>query len=211
VANFYTSSNVPVRAFRCGLNSLLPHDIAVLSAEEAEEDFHAIGSCIGKVYEYRVLCSDVRHPLWHKRAWICRGPMDIAAMRCAARYFEGTHDFTSVRASGCTARHAVRTVTSCEVRQSLPFPGMPGNGVLLLFRIAANGFLRYMVRNITGLLVEVGMNRRHPEEIPEILARCDRKAAGVTAPPHGLYLIQAIYDRQVFGGRDMSISLTKKR
>ena len=193
VVNFHTHSEIPMRAFVHGLNSLLPADISVLEAEEADPGFHAIGSCRSKVYEYRILCSPIREPLWHRRAWLCRGPFDIAAMRAAASCFLGTRDYTSVRASGCSARHSVRTVTECDVRQEPVFSGYPVLGSLFVIRIAANGFLRYMVRNITGLLVEVGTGIRSPGEIPGILDACDRSAAGVTAPPHGLYLKKVVY------------------
>ena len=193
VVNFHTSSRIPLRAFVNGLNSLLPSDISVLEAEDADPGFHAIGNCRSKEYEYRILCSSVRQPLWHRRAWLCLGPFDIASMRAAASCFLGTHDFTSVRASGCSARHPVRTVTQCDVRQEPVFSGYPARGILFVIRIAANGFLRYMVRNISGLLVEVGTGMRSPDEVPGILDACDRSVAGITAPPHGLYLTKVVY------------------
>jgi tRNA pseudouridine38-40 synthase len=193
VANFHTTSAIPLKAFKHGLNSLLPADMSVLDAEEVEYDFHAIGSCKEKEYEYRILYSSTRQPLWRKRAWRRAEHPDIAAMRRAAGHFTGTRDFSSVRASGCSARHSVRTITLCDIRREPVFSGYPADGFLIVVRIAANGFLRYMVRNITGLLVEVGAGRRSADDIPAILEARDRSVAGITAPAHGLYLKRVIY------------------
>lgn len=193
VANFRTSVLIPIVAFKNGLNSLLPRDIVVLDACEVEYGFHAIGSCLSKEYEYKILNASTRDPLWNGRAWFCRGNFDIASMRIAAAFFKGCHDFTSVRASGCSAKHSERNVTVCDIRQEIFFDSSLNQGKLFTLRIAANGFLRYMVRNITGLVVETGLGHRLPEDIPEILKARNRSRAGVTAPACGLYLKRVVY------------------
>ena len=201
VVNFRTQSTIPLDGLVKGLNSMLPSDIAVLSARDVPWKFHAIGSSVAKRYRYLIINSATRLPLWEERAWVfTRGELDQENMDRAARVLEGTHDFTSFTASGSSAKTRERTVFQCSVsRLEHPlFPPAPGRH--FMFTIAADGFLRYMVRNIAGLLVEIGAGRRDSREMVHVLEARDRGAAGPTAPPHGLYLVNVEYDPKAESG-----------
>ncbi len=202
VVNFRTESTIPLEGLVKGLNSILPSDIAVLQAQDVPWKFHAIGSSTSKKYQYLIVNSGVRLPLWEERAWVVtRGQLDVEAMRLACGTLCGTHDFSSFTASGASAKTRTRTVSECSV--NLPdhplFPPVPGRQIM--FTIAADGFLRYMVRNIVGLLVEIGLGRRDPSEIMEVIRARDRSAAGPTAPPQGLYLMAVTYKPDAYNGR----------
>lgn len=192
VANFTTGSTIPVDGFLRGLNSLLPEDIAVTAAEEVPLSFHARRDALGKIYRYKIVVSQVPLPLHARGAWMVRQPLDLKAMREAARLVEGTHDFSAFMGSGSDVATTVRTVTECRVAQLQPSLCL-GETAVLEVKVAANGFLRYMVRNIVGLLVEIGEGRRPPSQAAEVLASRDRSRAGRTAPPQGLYLWRVLY------------------
>jgi len=201
VVNFRTESPILTDALVRGLNSLLPPDISVLDARDVPWKFHAIGSSISKQYRYLIIESHVSLPLWEERAWVfTRSRLDADAMDNAARVLVGRHDFTSFTASGSSAKTRERTVLDCRVEplEHPLFPPAPGRH--LMFTIAADGFLRYMVRNITGLLVEMGAGRRDFREMASVLEARDRSAAGPTAPPRGLYLMQVYYDESAESG-----------
>ncbi len=193
VANFRTTSRIPTEGLIKGLNSMLPGDIAVTEAAEVPLEFHAIRDSVLKEYRYHLIVCPVPQPLWRHRAWTLQQRLDINAMRKAASYFPGTHDFSSFRASGSEAKTSIRTVFRCEVAtlDERPFPSVHGEHFHII--VAANGFLRYMVRNMVGLLVEVGLGTRPPECVPEVLQARDRSLAGRTAPPQGLYLVRVEY------------------
>jgi tRNA pseudouridine38-40 synthase len=185
VANFVTGSTVPLRAFLHGLNSLLPRDIAVLEAEAAPLTFHARYGALSKTYEYRILNRPVRSPLNHQQAWWLSCPLDVAAMAHAAQVLPGEHDFLAFRAAGSRPGPAVRRVQEA-VWHSLP-EGW------LSFTITANGFLRGMVRSLVGTMVEIGQGKHPPEYLREVLEKRDRRLAGPTAPPQGLFLVKVEY------------------
>jgi tRNA pseudouridine38-40 synthase len=192
VANFRTESTIPLQAFHQGLNSLLPKDIAVLSATEAEPSFHARKSARAKTYEYRILSRPNRSPLAHHYAWWIASPLDLAAMAGAATALMGEHDFTAFRASGSDNLNPVRRVLAAEWRNE------PGGW--LSFTITATGFLRGMVRSLVGTLVEVGRGKAVPELLAELLESGARHLAGPTAPPQGLYLVEVFYENEPLGG-----------
>jgi tRNA pseudouridine38-40 synthase len=184
VANFATRSTVPIRAFLHGLNSLLPMDIAVLQAEEVPLTFHARYAALAKTYEYRILNRPVRSPLHHLHAWWLPGSLDAAAMQQAAAVLTGEHDFFAFRAAGSRPGHAVR-----QVREAAWHCDPEG----LRFTITANGFLRGMVRSLVGTLVEIGKGKYPPDYLREVLEKRDRRLAGPTAPPQGLFLVKVEY------------------
>jgi tRNA pseudouridine38-40 synthase len=184
VANFHTSSSMNPQAFSSALNSLLPPSIAVTGAEEVDESFDAQFSAVGKLYRYRVFNSHVRSPFELLRSWHVYPDLDLDSMSCAASYLIGTLDYSSFRASGCAARNPVRTMSRCNVSR---------DGNVVLFELEADGFLRHMVRNIVGCLVDVGRRHLSPNNFSTILAARDRTKAGRTAPPHGLYLVRVDY------------------
>lgn len=195
VANFHTDSKISLEGFLKGLNSLLPEDIAILATSEASPDFHSIRNSICKIYCYHILVSDTKSPFWNKRAWLLNRSLDIHSMETALPPLIGTHDFSAFKASGSNAKTDIRTIYLCEIKpinwEIFPPPG----GLHYMFTIAANGFLRYMVRNIVGLLVQIGLGKRPHEDMANVIASMDRSSAGPTAPPQGLYLKQVYYDK----------------
>jgi tRNA pseudouridine38-40 synthase len=188
VANFRTASAIPLQAFHQGLNSLLPRDIAVLSAAEAEPSFHAQKSARAKTYEYRILNRPNRSPLHRHYSWWIASPLNLAAMAGAAAVLPGEHDFTAFRASGSDNLNPVRRVLAATWRDQ------PGGW--LNFTITATGFLRGMVRSLAGTMAEVGRGKAPPTRLAELLTSGARHLAGPTAPPQGLYLVEVFYGEQ---------------
>ncbi len=184
VVSFQTASRIPCDALQRALNSLLPRDVAVYEAQEASLDFHARYSARGKVYEYRILNRPVRSALRLRYVWHVPEPLQLGAMEAGASYLRGTHDFASFRAAGSDAQSSTRTLTELRIAREAEDT---------VLRFAADGFLRYMVRNMVGTLVEVGQGARAPADMKRILEACDRRMAGITAPPQGLYLIRVLY------------------
>lgn len=184
VANFRTVSKISCEALHKGLDALLPEDIAIKDVSEVGGDFHSRFSAIGKVYIYKILNGPHPSALLNRFSWFIRCPLNVEQMNEAARHLIGEHDFSSFRASSCGAPHPVKEVKSARFRME---------GGLLLFEVEATGFLHHMVRNIVGTLIDVGMGRRTTASFKELLELKDRKLAGVTAPPHGLFLKDVKY------------------
>jgi len=184
VASLATARTLPLKAWTAGLNALLPDDLACVRAEEAPEGFDARRWARGKRYVYCILQTEVRRPLERGRAWEIRRPLDLRAMQEAAPQLLGSHDFSSFRAADCPARHAVRELRKLEVR---------GEGPRVIVTFEATAFLKHMVRNLVGTLVEVGHGRRAAASLSALLAARDRNLAGPTAPPHGLSLDEVFY------------------
>ena len=192
IASFHTDRPVPLHGIRRGLNSMLPEQIAVAEVTDAPDDFHPRFSATGKHYRYLVLTRDERDPRWRDRAWHHPTPLDRDAMRIAAESLIGEHDFAAFRAAGCTAKRTVRRIDRIDV---LDLPGdLPGSSSVLAVDVRGNAFLRNMVRILVGTLVEVGRGRRPAAQVAEILASKDRTRAGITAPAHGLELVEVRYD-----------------
>ena len=171
------------------LNAVLPRDIAVTELDIAAPDFHARHSASGKVYAYRILNRGSPSPVRARFSWHLRGPLDLEAMAEAARLVVGTHDFSAFRSAPGGRREDVnarRTVYRLEVARR------DDDEV----RIEAHGrsFLRYMVRNLAGTLVEIGHGKYPPCAMASILASMDRGKAAVAAPAHGLCLERVLYD-----------------
>ncbi len=185
VANFINTTTVPLRAFLHGLNSLLPMDIAVLQAEEVPLAFQARYAALWKTYEFRILNRPMRSPLHHHYAWWIPGPLDVAAMQEAAQALPGEHDFSAFRAAGSRPGQAVRCVREAVWHQH------PEGW--LTFTITANGFLRGMVRSLVGTMAEIGRGKYTPGHLREVLEKGDRRLAGPTAPPQGLFLVGVEY------------------
>jgi len=190
VASFRLGSAIPLKAFHDGLNSLLPKDIAVLSATEVPQEFHARKSARAKTYEYRILNRPNRSPLHHHYAWWIAAPLDLTTLAAAAACLPGEHDFTAFRASGSDNKNPVRRVLVAAWQEK------PGGW--LSFTITATGFLRGMVRSLVGTMVEAGRGKARPEKLAELLAGGARHDAGPTAPPQGLYLVEVFYEKAAF-------------
>lgn len=186
VANFYTSNfSVPLTGLRRAMNSRLPADVAVRSAVEVPEGFHASRSAVGKTYRYRIYTAPIRPVLEAGQVYHCWRPLDVGAMQEAASRLTGTHDFAGFATSAERRSDTVRTVWRCEVCRAEDEVHVTVRG---------DGFLYNMVRIIAGTLVEVGRGRRGPERIDRILDSRDRQDAGPTAPPGGLYLVCVHYE-----------------
>jgi tRNA pseudouridine38-40 synthase len=188
VAHFKTACGIPVNNLWKGINSLLPADIVLKSLEEADEEFHARIDAKGKIYLYQLFNSPTRTVLYRHYAWIIHCPLDIDPMGQAAVSLIGRHDFTSFSSVHTDVISFEREIKRIEIVNSLSV-----EHPLIKIFVEADGFLRYMVRTIIGTLVEVGRGKRPPEDVAAILAGRDRKLAGMTAPPQGLFLKEVIY------------------
>ena len=175
---------LPMRAWTVGLNALLPADVACVAACEAPAGFDARRWARGKRYIYSILQTTVRLPLRRGQVWEIRRPLDVAAMRAAAEALLGSHDFSALRAADCRARTTVREIRSLQIVQ---------NGPGVEIAVEATAFLKHMVRNLVGTLVEIGHGRRSADSLPALLEGRDRNRAGPTAPPHGLVLDEVFY------------------
>jgi tRNA pseudouridine38-40 synthase len=188
VASLEPPRELPLPAWTGGLNAHLPPEVACVRAEEAPAGFDARRWARGKRYVYTLLRSPVRSPLWRGRAWEIRRPLDLLAMSAALQHLRGRHDFSALRAADCPARTAVREVRLLTMAVA-PLP----EGELIELRVEATAFLKHMVRNLVGTLVEVGHGKRSPDSLRELLESGDRTKAGPTAPPHGLVLDEVFY------------------
>ena len=184
VANFISDKELQLQRVQRALNALTPDDITIKTVEIVPDSFHARRDGRSRTYEYRILNRPSPSPFFLKFAWHVHDPLNIAMMREAITCLEGEHDFSSFRAAGCDAAHPVRTIyrTSLNPR-----------GELIVFTVEATAFLRHMVRNLIGTLVEVGRQQRTPESFAELLKARDRTQAGIKAPAHGLFLIEVKY------------------
>jgi tRNA pseudouridine38-40 synthase len=184
VAVFRTDLEIPLSAFSDGLNSLLPPDIAVRDAEETPREFDPRRDAKGKHYRYTIFNTTRRSPLRRLYAWHLRGDLDLEAMREAGRQMTGEKDFGAFRTSGCAARTTVRNVLSVDVIRE---------GEIIRIDVKGSGFLRNMVRIMVGTLVEVGRGKIRPSAIPALFNGKNGATAGMTAPAHGLCLVEVYY------------------
>jgi tRNA pseudouridine38-40 synthase len=169
-----------------GGNALLPPAIRILSASIVPETFDARRHATGKEYRYFLYLSPVDSPFLSRYAWHIEKPLDLDAVREGLSHLVGEHDFSSFRGQGCTAISPVRTIFRAEVAKH----DVPG---LVSIDVAGAGFLRHMVRNIVGTVVDAGKGIHPADRVGEILRARDRTAAGVNAPPHGLFLWRVSY------------------
>ncbi len=184
VVHFDTEASRSSRSWTLGTNANLPQDISVCWAEAVPVAFHARFSAVARSYRYVIANRATRGALWaNKMAWEHR-PLEVDAMTRAVPHLLGEHDFPSVRAAGCQAHHAVRTIRRLRVLRDRD---------LVLVEVEANGFLQHMVRNIVGTLLVIGRGEQPPEWLGRVLAARDRSQAAMTAPPGGLYLTHVDY------------------
>ena len=169
-----------------GGNALLPPAIRILSADVVPETFDARRHATEKEYRYFLRLSPVDSPFLSRYAWHIEKPLDLDAVRAGLSQLVGEHDFSSFRGQGCTSISPVRTIFRAEATEH----GIPG---LVSIDVAGTGFLRHMVRNIVGTVVNAGKGRHSADHVGEILRARDRSAAGVNAPPHGLFLWRVSY------------------
>ncbi|MBF0349917.1 MAG: tRNA pseudouridine(38-40) synthase TruA [SAR324 cluster bacterium] len=187
-ASFQSNSSFTAEKWFKALNSVLPKDIVVKHVLPVDPAFHARYNARGKRYRYLLTNGSWQSPFARSHSWWIRNPLNLEKMRTAASFLLGTHDFSSFRASGCSSPSPIK-----DMREILIHPVTSPLGNLCL-EIEASSFLQHMVRILTGTLVDVGMEKRDPEEIPLLLEAKDRTKSGKTAPAHGLYVLKVHYD-----------------
>jgi tRNA pseudouridine38-40 synthase len=182
--SFETDGRISPHRLMAALNAKLPADVAVLSAEEVPDTFHARYSARWRRYRYRYLDRPSRPALERGRCWHVRGSLDVDAMSQAARALVGKHDWTSYCSASEPPDARVREMRSARVQR---------RGDFIELELVAEGFLRGLARGIAGALAEVGRGRRPPEWVGEVLEARDRRRAARTAPAGGLTLVEVIY------------------
>ncbi len=185
VANFHTNQEMSLEEMQTYINHYLPEDIAVLSVSEAAPRFHSRLNATGKCYCYRVINSSVPNVFWRRYALTVQERLDVDAMRRAADFLVGEHDFKAFTSAKKGKKSTVRRIDRIAIDRQ---EGM------LTFTFEGNGFLHHMVRIIMGTLLEVGTGKRRPESIPEVLEAKSRDAAGYLAPAKGLMLMKVYYE-----------------
>lgn len=188
VAVFDTLSPIPAEKFSYALNQRLPGDIRVQGSAEVPEDFHPRHCESRKTYEYRIYNAPFAMPVKRLYSYFTYVPLDVIRMRQGAAFLVGEHDFKSFCSVDTQAQTTVRRVDSVEVWEESA-AGIGNAGKEIVIRVAGRGFLYNMVRIMAGTLMEVGRGKLPPERVKDILAACDRQAAGPTAPACGLTLV----------------------
>lgn len=183
-ASFHTEKYMEPQRVVCGLNGILPRDIAVFDCAEVSPGFHARYSVKAKEYVYLILNSSVRNPFYEKYALLFSPHIDVDALNTECSAFVGTHDFSAFCAAGASVDDKVRTVESARFER---------NGDLVTFRVRGNGFLYNMVRIMVGTCLDIVSGKIEKGRIKEIIDSKDRKNAGYTAPARGLFLNDVIY------------------
>jgi len=184
VANFKTTFHIALENLKRALNSLLPKDVYVRDIVEVPLEFHARYSAKAKVYEYRILQRKEPDVFMRRYVWHVFHNLRPEFLRRCLECLIGEHDFSSFSASGSSVKTFVRKMYDASLAV---------NGDMFVLRFKANGFLRHMVRNIVGTLIQLDVKGKDVDELVKIMEKKDRKVAGITAPPQGLYLVEVIY------------------
>ena len=184
VASFQSDAAMEAWEWVRSLNGVLHHDISVQSADPMPDTFHARFSAVGKLYEYRIYHRRQRQALERGRSWHVHQSLDKEAMHTAATTLLGTHDFSSFEGALTDNTNPVCTLHRVDLIEE---------GPLLRLQFQGDRFLKQMVRALVGTLVEVGLGKRQPSDLTQIIDAHDRRAAGYTAPPYGLYLVRVDY------------------
>ena len=180
-------ATIPADKLPIAVARFLPEDLCLFYAEECDPDFHPRYDVKEKEYLYRIINKPIYDPFEYGRAWFLSRPVTddgLDRMQLAAKHFVGKYDFSTFMSEGSDVEDTVRNVTALSVERK---------GDLIEIRISADGFLYNMVRIIVGTLTEVAFGRINPDQIPEIIASCDRSRAGMTAPAEGLFLNKVSY------------------
>jgi tRNA pseudouridine38-40 synthase len=195
VAAFRTGSGLEPATIKKALNAVLPQDIRILNASEADDSFHPREDAVRKSYFYIIANQRQSSVFLFRYAWLVIQHLDPASMIKAAGVLHGEHDFSSFMGTGSDVQSPVREIISLSIErlESIDFMTAALNGNFIKIRIEANGFLRHMVRNIAGTLAEIGRGRIPSEKMKDILESRDRKLAGQTAPANGLFLERIMY------------------
>lgn len=185
VANFKTNSQISIEKLPLAINSQLKNSIVIKEAEEVNERFHSRYNAKRKTYRYIINNSKCGTTIYRNLEYSYPFKLDAEKMKQASKYFEGEHDFKAFKSSGTSSKNSVRTIYKAIVKQE---------GEKIIIELTGNGFLYNMVRIISGTLLDVGLGKIQPEEIPEMIESKDRQRAGKTLPAHGLYLVEVKYD-----------------
>ena len=184
-ANFRCTTSLTPEVFLKGLNSLLSEDIVISSCKIVPEKFHARYDVKSKVYQYRILNRSLPAAISRQYAWHIHKKLNLSAMQEAIRCIIGSHDFKAFEGSGSPRVSTVRCITNADLVET--------DNDYLVLKIEGDGFLKFMVRNIVGTLVDVGFDKITPHDFKQILISKDRNLAGITAPANGLFLMEVKY------------------
>ena len=185
IANFRTNSTISIEKFAMAINSKVKKSIIIKKAEEVDEKFHSRYSCKQKTYRYVINNSETGSAIYRYLEYHYPIKLDVNKMKKAIKYFEGEHDFKAFRASGTGSKTSVRKIYKADVVE---------NEDRIYIELTGSGFLYNMVRIIAGTLIDVGNGKINVEDIPNIINEGDRKKAGKTLPPHGLFLVKVEYE-----------------
>jgi len=193
VVGFKLAHPIPTRKIVAALNSCLPEGVRAIEAQEKRQKFHARYDTKGKEYEYLIYNGQILPPFARNFVWQVKPKLDLASMKKAAKFLVGKHDFSSFCAARSDDKDRVRTLYKISLSKH-KIRVWDGNQVeVISCKVAGNGFLYKMVRNIVGTLVDVGLKKIKAAEVEKILEACDRRSAGRTAPPQGLCLVKVNY------------------
>jgi tRNA pseudouridine38-40 synthase len=195
VATFITKSNLDHETIKRALNALLPPDIRVLEASDVHSSFHPRKDATKKSYFYIITNQRDSSVFLYGYTWLIQQTLNLTFMKEASLALIGKHDFSSFKGTGSSIKDSDREISclSIEIFNRIDFMTATLKGKFIKIRLEADGFLRHMVRNIIGTLVEIGRERIPAEKIKEILESLDRRKAGPTAPPNGLFLENITY------------------
>lgn len=185
VIHFDINNDFPIERLPMAIESFLPNDISIIDAVKVKSNFHARFDCVSKTYEYYMVQSKIKLPIYYNRAYICEYELDLNKMVLAAELMTGRNDYKAFMAAGSNVIDTVREVKEFVIDRI-------GDNILR-FRVTANGFLYNMVRNMVGTLIDVGRGKKSIKDVGRIMASRDRRNAGSTAPACGLYLVEAKY------------------
>ena len=185
VANFKIDTDFPLEKMAIAINSKLKKSIRIKKVEEVDEEFHSRYHCHKKTYMYIIDNSEQGTAIYRNLTYHVPQKLDVEAMQKAANYLLGEHDFSSFKSSGTSSKSSVRTIYEAKVIKEQD---------RVIIELTGNGFLYNMVRIISGTLVEIGKGEKTPDDMKEILNAKDRKKAGKTLPPSGLFLANVSYD-----------------
>ena len=192
VFNFKSNTKIPAERLPYAINThLAGDDIAVVDAKDVDDNFSARFSSKGKRYIYKIWNSNIQNPFTAKYSWHVPYKLDIEEMKCAAKKLCGTYDFSAFMAAGGSQKTTIRTIRDCIVSESREWNEQ------IEIEVEADAFLYNMVRIIVGTLVDVGTGKKTRADIEEIIRDCDRRGAGMTAPPEGLFLKKVFFDPEV--------------
>ena len=185
VANFHCDTELSPEVFQRGLNSLVSADIVIKACQAAPETFHSRFDVKSKIYQYNILNGAIPSVVGRQYIWFIRKKLEPDLMRAAMGHIIGRHDFKAFEGAGSPRSSTIREVVRAEIVEK--------NMDHFVFEIEADGFLRFMVRNLVGTLVEVGHGNISSDDFHNILLSKNRNLAGATAPPQGLFLVQVTY------------------